>query len=133
MNSAELNKVLGVCLAFIAKELQKNSSLIEQRLDSLVTPEILVEARQEILAEATAAVPLKELPDGLIFESHLDEAVSCLKLAVDKQIESVRSSLSESTTEHAELLERSRLALTESIDELRSIASDTQTHLDESV
>ena len=80
----DYKKILGICLKFINSEVSKSNASIEAirgdigALDSKI---------HEIDAKAL------ELPDGLVYESHLDHSVALLTSKIDSSISSVQSNL----------------------------------------
>lgn len=70
-STAEMNKVLGVCLAFISKEIQKQKTILEQELGSFATKDQLEIISEAVLSRAPIESVVQDLPEGLLFETHL--------------------------------------------------------------
>lgn len=83
----DYTQILAFCLARIDRELKQQRALIEERLGTPISEEVMQDLRSEIIKEATDQAPIKELPPGIIFESHLRDTVVDLKNILE-QVES---------------------------------------------
>lgn len=91
--ATETSKVLAVCLAFLERELDRRLSEMElpsqpEHSQVDLTPEIekLTESLQQI-----ADTAITDLPDGLIFESHLNDLADTLNTLIENRVDSLSS------------------------------------------
>lgn len=85
-STAEMNKVLGVCLAFISKEIQKQKTILEQELGSFATKDELEIISETVLSRTPIESVVQSLPEGLLFETHLEH----FEHAIRKDLTAIR-------------------------------------------
>ena len=80
-------ELMGVCVSLINREVAKQSKLIEGKFSNqLVSIENLKLAEQSLSQKIIASEEkfIQELPEGIIFEAHLDDAVSSINRSLSE-------------------------------------------------
>lgn len=90
MNQSEFNKILGFCIAFLESEVKKQVSVLEDRIPAPLNEHAL---KNEILNDAFEQIPVKELPDSIVFESHLYETEQQLRNVIAEEVSKVLMSV----------------------------------------
>lgn len=102
MDNKDYKKLLAFAIAHVNKEIGKAKVLVEGEISSFrerLSEETLVEFKKIILEEALSQVPIRELPDGLIFESDLDEKSFFIEQEIKRSYSNSISKIHETSIE----------------------------------
>lgn len=132
----DTNKLLGLCLAFISKELAKNSALIEERFSDVLSKadadQLKIDLNRRIDEDT-----VRELPDSIVYESHLQDALGHLSETLASKTDDLSTAISEASRslldtlgeEKGSILEEARTHLDALSESLKSTADDLSTRI----
>lgn len=98
MKDFSSTEVMGLCVAMINKELAKQAKLVESKIPSnLLTDSSLrsVEERFDRKLKEVDESSIKSLPDGIVFDVHLQDAIQASGKVFERVVDDINSTYSE--------------------------------------